>query len=160
MLATRRWFAAVLSIAALCLLGAGACPAQTFRGAINGTVTDASGAVVPEAQITATDNGTRIVRSTLSSSAGEFSFPDLPLGQYTVSASANGFGTIKVNQVQVSAGSVYTLPIKLAIASSSSTVEVQASTLALDTTSLTQTTVLSSAAVKNIPLNGRDYAQM
>jgi hypothetical protein len=160
MLATRRWFAAVLSIAALCLLGAGACPAQTFRGAINGTVTDASGAVVPEAQITATDNGTRIVRSTLSSSAGEFSFPDLPLGQYTVSASANGFGTIKVNQVQVSAGSVYTLPIKLAIASSSSTVEVQASTLALDTTTPTQTTVLSSAAVKNIPLNGRDYTQM
>ncbi len=61
---------------------------------------------------------TRRVSSTssVSSSAGEYSFPDLPLGLYTVSATSSGFETLKVEKVQVSAGTTYSLPIKLAVA--------------------------------------------
>ncbi len=51
--------------------------------------------------------------SSVASSAGEFIFPDLPLGLYTVSATSSGFETLKVAKVQVSAGTTYSLPLKL-----------------------------------------------
>ncbi len=83
---------------------------QTFRGGIGGAVTDQSGAVVAGAQVTATENATNISIRAVSSSAGEFSFPNLPLGSYTVSVSASGFKAMKVDQVPVTAGGTYPLP--------------------------------------------------
>jgi hypothetical protein len=66
---------------------------QTFRGGINGVVTDQSGAVVSEAQVTAVETSTNAFYKTVSSSAGEFAFTDLPLGNYSVTISAIGFST-------------------------------------------------------------------
>ena len=82
------------------------------------------------------------------------------MGSYTVSATTAGFETLKVQKVQVSAGSIYSLPLKLAVAAQATTVEVNAAGLALDTTTPTQTTILSGAAIQDIPLNGRDFTQM
>ena len=59
-------------------------PAQTFRGGITGTVTDTSGAALPGAQIAAVENATGISYKVVSSSAGEFAFTNLPIGDYTV----------------------------------------------------------------------------
>ncbi len=64
--------------------------AQTFRGAINGTITDPSGAVVAGANVKATNTGTGIVLSTVSTSGGAFTFQDVPLGTYKVSVAAAG----------------------------------------------------------------------
>jgi hypothetical protein len=72
----RRLLFAVMLILVLAM-GANA---QTFRGAINGTVTDPSGAVVPQAQVRAIDTATGIEHTTVTTSDGEFSFQDLPLG--------------------------------------------------------------------------------
>ncbi len=138
-----------------------AASAQTFRGGINGTVTDQSDAVVPGATIEITDVATGVTHKSVSSSAGEFNFQDLPLGRYTVSVEATGFKSQKVSDVPVTAGVIYTLPVKLGIASAGAqTVEVSASGLALDTTSTTQTTDIPEAAVQDIPLNGRDFTQL
>jgi Carboxypeptidase regulatory-like domain/TonB dependent receptor len=134
--------------------------AQNFRGGINGTVTDQGGATIPGAQVQITDDGTGVTKTTVSSSAGEFDFPDLPLGTYTVTATDSGFETLKVQKVPVSAGSIYSLPMKLAVASQATTVEVNAAGLALDTTTPTETTVLSGRTIQDIPLNGRDFTQM
>jgi hypothetical protein len=134
--------------------------AQTFRGGINGTVTDSTGAVVSSAAVVATNTGTGVSRSTVSSSAGEFLFQDLPLGTYTISVASSGFSTAKFDKVPVSAGIIYTLPVKLAVSSSAQTVEVDAAGIALDTTTVTQTTVLDSKTVADLPLNGRDFTQM
>jgi hypothetical protein len=134
--------------------------AQTFRGSVNGVVTDQAGAVVAGAQVVAMADATQVEHTTVTSSGGEFSFQDLPLGSYTVTATASGFQTIKVGNVGVTAGTVYTLPIKLTVASQATTVEVSAAALALDTTSTTQTTVLQSKTVQDIPLNGRDFTQL
>jgi len=134
--------------------------AQNFRGGINGTVTDQAGAAIPAAQVQITDDATGVSKTTVTSSAGEFDFPDLPLGAYTVSATASGFETLKVQKVQVSAGAIYSLPLKLAVASQATTVEVNAAGLALDTTTPTQTTVLSGKTIQDVPLNGRDFTQM
>ncbi len=135
--------------------------AQTFRGAINGTVTDPSGAVVANAAVKATNVATDVSVSTVTTSDGQFAFQDIPLGTYKVSVTASGFRPVTVDNVSVAAGSVYTLPVKLSAGSAGTTVvEVSAAALTLDTTTSTQTDTLTDTAVQEIPLNGRDFSQL
>ena len=134
--------------------------AQTFRGSINGTVTDGSGAVVPGAKVTATDTATSAARETVSSGAGEFLFSDLPLSTYKVKVEAAGFQTTEVTGVQVLAGKIYTLPVKLSVTNQATTIEVSADSLSLDTTTETQTTTLEGQSLQDVPLNGRDFTQL
>jgi len=134
--------------------------AQTFRGGINGTVTDQSGAVVPGAAVEAVDTSTGVSHKTVSSSAGEFTFQDLPLGKYLVSVSANGFQTAKIERVPITAGTIYTLPVKLSVAQAATTVEVDAAALTLDTTATTQTAEIGGEPLQDTPLNGRDFTQL
>lgn len=133
---------------------------HTFRGGINGTVTDQSGAVVAGAKVEITNIATNTTLTTLSSSAGEYAFPELNLGKYDITVSATGFKSEKVTGVQVSAGVIFTQPVKLGIATSAETVEVAADAYALDTTSTTQTTIIDEKSVDNAPLNGRDFTQL
>jgi len=134
--------------------------AQTFRGGINGTVTDPTGAAIAQAHVTATEVATATAYNTVASSAGEFNFADLPLGTYKVTVIAAGFETVDVNNVSVTAGTVHTIPVKLGLAQEATTVEVSANALSLDTTTTTQTTVLDSKALQDVPLNGRDFTQL
>ncbi len=134
--------------------------AQTFRGSIAGTVTDSTGAAVPGAQVSAVETATGEEHKMLSTGAGEFSFADLPLGAYTITVMAPSFGTVKVDKVPVSAGVVYSLPVRLQVAQAAETVEVSAAGLSLDTTTTTQTTVLPTTTVQNTPMNGRDFTQL
>jgi hypothetical protein len=134
--------------------------AQTFRGAINGTVTDPSGAVVPDAQVRAINRATAIEHATLSTSDGQFAFQDLPVGTYKVVVTAQGFPTLTVDNVLVEQGAIYTLPATLTISQQATTVEVSAAALTLDTTSETQTTVLTGSDLQTLPLNGRDFTQL
>jgi Carboxypeptidase regulatory-like domain/TonB dependent receptor len=134
--------------------------AQTFRGAINGTVTDPSGAVVPNAQVKAINKATAIEHATLSTSDGQFAFQDLPVGAYKVVVTAQGFPVLTVDNVLVEQGAIYTLPAMLTISQQATTVEVSAAALTLDTTSETQTTVLTGGDLQTLPLNGRDFTQL
>lgn len=81
-------FSLVLALSALM-------PAQTFRGAISGALTDASGAAVPDASVQLTSPSTGLKRSTLTSQSGDFSLPDLPLGLYDLTITKAGFSTVK-----------------------------------------------------------------
>jgi Carboxypeptidase regulatory-like domain len=157
---TRSVFTAwVLALAVLIALPATAF-GQTFRGGISGTVTDQSGAVVPGAQVAAVETATNTAYKTVSSTAGEFSFSNLPLGDYTISVKASGFKSEKVDKVPVTAGATYTLPVKLSVASAGETVEVTADSLSLDTITDTQSTALPEEVVQNLPNSGRDFTQM
>lgn len=149
--------AASVLVAALAVPGSSA---QTFRGGINGSVTDATGAAISGATVTAINTGTGVKLGGVSSSTGAFLFEDLPLGEYSIAITATGFANTKVDHVNVSAGQIYTLPVKLQVTSSNEVIEVSAASLALDTTTVTQTSVLSSKEVANMPLNGRDFTQM
>jgi len=133
---------------------------QTFRGAINGTVTDPSGAVIVNAQVKATETATGIEHNTVTTSDGQFSFQDIPLGIYKVTVTAQGFPAYTVDKVEVVAGTIYTLPVKLAMQQQATTVEVSAAALTLDTTTQTQNTTISTQIVQDIPLNGRDFTQL
>ncbi len=134
--------------------------AQTFRGAINGTVTDPSGGVVPNATVRATENATGIDHNTVTTSEGSFAFQDIPLGLYKVTVTATGFPAYTVDKVEVVAGQIYTLQVKLNLQQQATTVEVSAAALVLDTTTQTQTMTIPDDVVQNIPLNGRDFTQM
>src|SRR5271157_1720664 len=134
--------------------------AQTFRGAINGTVTDPTGSVVPNAQVKAIDTATSVEHTTTTTSGGQFVFQDLPLGTYKVTVTASGFAVTTTDNVPVTAGQVYSLPIKLGMAKQSTTVEVSAAAIALDTTTPTQTFTIADQSVQDMPLNGRDFSQL
>ena len=134
--------------------------AQTFRGAIHGSVEDPSGGVVAGAEVKAVDTATGVEHATVSTSGGEFTFQDIPLGTYQVSVVAKGFSKATVDKVPVTAGSVYTLTVKLSIGSEATTVEVSAAALTVDTTTPTQTMTLSGVQVQDAPLNGRDFSQL
>jgi hypothetical protein len=142
------------------LLVVGVAQAQTFRGAINGTVTDPSGSVVPNAQVKAAETSTGIEHTTVTTTDGQFSFQDIPLGLYKVTVTASGFPPYTVDKVEVVAGTIYTLPVKLSMQHQTTTVEVSAAALTLDTTTQTQTTTITDAVVQEMPLNGRDFTQL
>ena len=149
------WFAA-----ALFTIIAAAAYGQTFRGAINGTVTDATGAVVPKANVTVTNTGTSVSQSMVTTTDGAFSFQDLPLGTYSISVTASGFQPVTVSNITVTAGKVYTLPVKLAVGQTTTAVEVSAAAIAVDTTTSTQSDTLPTSSIQDLPLNGRDFTQM
>src|SRR6267378_375112 len=135
----------VLTILVVLSLAVGA-NAQTYRGAINGTVTDPSGAVVPNAQVKATEKSTGIDHNTVTTSDGLFAFQDLPIGTYKVTVTASGFALMIVDNILVAQGAIYTLPVKLS--------------LTLDTTTETQTTLVTGDDLQALPQNGRDFSQM
>ncbi len=134
--------------------------AQTYRGAINGSVTDPSGAVVPNAEVKATDRATDIEHTTVATGDGLFVFQDLPIGIYKVTVTASGFPTLIVDNIHVAQGAIYTLDAKLKISQQATTVEVSAAALTLDTTTETQTTLLTGTDLQTMPQNGRDFTQM
>jgi hypothetical protein len=143
----------LLSVAAVGL-------AQNFRGGINGIVTDQTGAIVAGAEVKATNEETAVVYTTAASTAGEFSFQDLPLGNYTIAVAQSGFSPVKVTGVRVTAGTVYNLPVKLAVATTTTTVEVSAAALAVETTNTTLISALPTTMVQDLPMNARDFTQM
>jgi hypothetical protein len=133
--------------------------AQNFRGALNGTVTDAQGALIANASVVVSNVDTHVSHTTVSTSGGEFSFQDLPLGTYSVTVTVSGFSTAKYDKIALQAGTTYTLPVKLAISTTATTVEVDAGALALDTTSTVLTTDIPSQVINDAPSNGRDFTQ-
>ncbi len=134
--------------------------AQTFRGGISGTVTDPSGAAVAGATVKGTQTETNLTHVTVTSSAGEFSLPDLPLGLWQVTVTQPGFEPVQVNQVNVEVSKVVSLPIKLQLASQGQIVEVSAAAVSVDTDSSTLNAVIPDKAVQDIPLNGRNFTQL
>lgn len=134
--------------------------AQTFRGGINGTVTDATGAAIAGAAVKATNTATGLVKESVTTGSGEFTFQDLPLGPYQVSVAQPGFESARVDGINVEVSRIVTVPVKLGVATQASLVEVAASNVNLETTSVTLGTVIPTKAVQDIPLNGRDFTQL
>ena len=144
----------------LALLASAPLFSQTFRGAIGGTVTDASGAIVTGAMVKLVSPDTGLTRDVASSSAGEFVFQDLPLGKYDVTVTQSGFDTVHVSGLAVDAGKVNSIAIKLEVAKQATTVEVEASAVAVETAASAETSLINTKEINDIPLNGRDFTQL
>lgn len=149
-----------LFLAILLLAACGEATAQNYRGSINGAITDPSGAGISSAAVTATEMATDTIYKTTPSTTGEFVFPNLPSGNYTVSVNSPGFKTMRVSNVTVAAGAVYTLPMAMKVAQSAESIEVSGAAVTLDTTTTTDITDIPYKEIKDIPLTGRDFTQL
>ena len=96
-----RTFSSVLFSLVLLLCLSSTLLSQTFRGGIQGTVTDSTGAAVAGADITVKSADTGLVRTGKTNDEGDFLFTELPLGAYSVTATKSGFGTKVTNGITV-----------------------------------------------------------
>ncbi len=135
--------------------------AQTFRGTVLGTVTDASGAVVPGAKVAVKNTGTGLERITETSADGSYSLPELPIGTYTVTVTQAGFQTFVATGVTVDVASERRIDAALKTGEVSTKVEVSADQLPMvETTTNTLGGVLTAQIVQDMPVNGRDYTKL
>lgn len=133
--------------------------AQQTLGAINGTVTDSSGAVVQGAKVTVRNNGTNLELSRTSKGDGSFEFVDLPLGTYTVTFAKDGFKTEVHNQILVRGNLTTTVNGALEPGAVSATVTVTATPL-MNQTDTSNGYTLGSELVESIPLGTGSFTQL
>jgi hypothetical protein len=129
-------------------------------GSFSGTVTDNSGAVVSGAKITVTAQATNAAREALTDDSGHFLVPSLGIGDYTIRAEASGFRPAESKDVRLQVDEHRELDFKLVPASVSTSVEVNATEVAVQTTNPTLGQVITSEEVAELPLNGRDFVQL
>ncbi len=125
-------------------------------GAISGTVRDASGAAVPNAQVVVANESKGIRRALNTTEAGVFAAPSLvPDSGYSVTVTSKGFSTYELKNIPVSVGQNVTLEVELVVAGTSTQVEVEAVAPIVDATKTDVSQVVSSAQIQDLPINGR-----
>ena len=153
-----RWWGSILVGAVVMLLCGIPALAQVDQGTINGTVTDSSGAVVQNAQVTLTDTDTGLVLKSPTSSNGYYVFSPVKIGHYTVSASAPGFATASLSGLVLNVNQRLSANLKLTPGNVSQTVNVTAGPEQLLQTEQSSTgQTVSTQVINDTPLNGRNY---
>jgi hypothetical protein len=131
--------------------------AQVQNGSVIGTVTDPSGAVLPHAQVTALSvtTGTHFV--TVTTASGEYVFPSLPIGRYTISARLHGFKTSVRSEIPVEVGQRQAVNFNMQLGSVVQTVQVTSSVPPLETQSASPGLVVVNRYVQDLPLSIRNW---
>src|SRR6266550_268574 len=150
-------FSAVLF---LIVIGAARVDAQAVRATILGTVRDSTGAALPGVSVEARHVGTGGAQTVVSNEQGRFNLPDLPLGTYEVQASIAGFQTVVHKGLTLTVGSQNVVDFTLPIGQVEETVTVTGESPMVDTTSAAFATTISQKQIAELPLNGRNYAQL
>jgi hypothetical protein len=139
------------------------CAASAFGqtlGEITGRVSDPSGAGVPGATVTLTSVSTNAVRTTDTTSSGDYTFPSVPPGFYNVKTEHKGFKTATSNNVEVQVQQTVRLDVSLQVGQVSESVEVSAAADLLQAENASVGTVIENRAVTDLPLNGREYLNL
>jgi hypothetical protein len=147
----------LLALAFLSIASVGA-SAQIDRAELEGTVNDASGAVIRGARVQVLEADTGISQEQQTNSNGYYRFSGLAVGRYTVTVTGTGFKTHVIDQVVVQVGQTRTLDIRLAVGAIAEKVEVKASDAPENRASAEASTVIREDQIANLPNNGRDWA--
>src|SRR5437016_11367916 len=147
----------VLSLAAILLSNV---QGQTTQGGIVGTVHDQKGANVPDVNLTVTNPSTGLQRQTKTADNGVFRVMALPTGVYQIRAEAPGFATTTTNGVEIGVDQIRDMEIVLKIGTKTETVEVQSEAALTQTESSKLGEIIDNRKVEELPLNGRDFAQL
>jgi len=134
--------------------------AAAQSAAFSGIVTDASGAVIPDASIQLVEQATKAKLSTSTNHSGFYSIPEVMPGHYELTVSANGFATEIRKDVTVNVGAKISLDFSLHIGSQSDQVTVDGSGEQINTTDASVSTVIDRQFVENLPLNGRSFQSL
>lgn len=133
--------------------------AQTNAGALSGRVVDASGGALPGVTITATNGSTGFNRNLVTGADGSYRFQSLPIGTYEVTADLSGFSAVTTRGVEINVATDRSLNITLKQASVKEQITVTVSAPLIETTPATGR-VVSQREISNLPLNGRQFANL
>ncbi len=139
------------------IVALGTAYAADVNGRIKGVVTDPQGAVIAGVRITATNAATGIKFDTVSASDGVYLFPDLPVGTYSISATAPAFKTFTANGIVLTIDQEYEEAIHLTVGSQTEVVQVNAAAVQVDTSQMQLSNVINSQQMEELPLIGRNF---
>jgi hypothetical protein len=129
-------------------------------GKIVGTVLDPSGAVIPGAKVVATQSAIGVQTEALANGNGAYVFPALPPAGYDLTFTANGFASLTQRGITLQADQALTVNVSLTIGAASTSVTITTETPQVDTTTGTMSQVIGEQEVNDLPLNGRNAAQL
>ena len=134
--------------------------AQTGAASLTGIVSDQSGATVPGATVTATNQATNVTYTAVSNQAGNYTVTSLPVGTYVVKAELSSFKTAATKPIQLEAMQIARIDFKLELGALQETVEVSSDAQVLQTESAVVGEVISGSTLSALPLNGRNTGQL
>ena len=142
------------------LLSGNIAKAQFEDGSIVGAIHDSSGAIIPGATVSATNTATGIVATATTNSSGEYEFPSLRVGVYTVKAESQGFSTAVAQNISVSVSGRTRIDLSLKVGGSDSTVEVNDVALSLETDTSQRGQTITNYQSEALPLVSRNYSDL
>jgi Carboxypeptidase regulatory-like domain/TonB-dependent Receptor Plug Domain/TonB dependent receptor len=134
--------------------------AQYDNGSLVGTIRDASGASVPGAVVTITNNATAVAAKTTTNAAGDYEIPSLRVGVYTITASAPGFTDAVANNITVSVGARERIDLSLKVGATQTVVEVSDVALQLETETSERGQTITNYQSEALPLVSRNYSDL
>src|SRR6202162_2285470 len=146
-------------VLSLCLICSTLTFAQSTGGRILGRVQDTSGAVLANVKVTAVNEATGISRTTQTNASGDYVFPEVPVGTYTLTFDLSGFKTNVRKSVTLDLNQVITLNMSMQVGASKEVVEVTSEAPLVDTTTTQLGAVADARSVTQLPLNARDTYQ-
>ncbi|WP_109485854.1 TonB-dependent receptor [Occallatibacter savannae] len=150
----------VLALAAVLTTAAGSAFAADTNGRIKGTVVDPNGAVLSGVKVSATNEATGVKFEATTGATGEYLFPQLPIGKYTVSVTTSGFKAFSAKGIVLNIDQEYVEPVKLEVGSTAEVVEVTAAAVQVDTTDMQLSNVVTGAQLVELPLIGRNFTAL
>ena len=139
------------------LISVAACAQSGNQASLEGTVIDSSGAVVPNASVQLTNQGTGATLTANTDSSGYFRFPVIPVGLYDLTVNQPGFAPYSNRNIDVAVGAKVNLKIALAIAGKAEAVNVTAELPVVETTRTQVSSTVDDRAVRDLPTNGRNF---
>ncbi len=133
--------------------------AQQSTAALNGTVRDSSGAVVPEARIVLTSLDTNMVQTAATNSTGIYSLVNIAPGNYSVEVTKAGFSLAREPRIALSVNQTATLDFTLTVGKASQTVQVSGAATNIEASTAELGTVINTKEVNDLPLNGRNFTR-
>jgi hypothetical protein len=138
------------------LAGASFTQAQTVQGVVTGTIFDGTGAAVPKANVALTNIGTSISQSTMSGADGSYRFSLVPPGMYKLTVKAAGFTEKQITQIKVDPSETLPVNATLAVSTSTTTVDVEASGALVQTANADLSTTINERTIESLPLLTRN----
>jgi hypothetical protein len=159
-LVSRRLCRTLLAVVASALLLPAIASAQFDTSTVLGTVKDSSGAVVPGVTVTLKNTATGITASAVTDADGNYQFLNVRVGPYSVRAELQGFSTAEAKDVSVTVNARQRVDLTMAVGNIGETVEVVGASKLLETDSSDRGTIIAKEQIVNLPLNGRNYADL
>src|SRR6266481_1422065 len=149
----------VMALFLFCFALSGIAHAQSTTS-LNGTVTDSTGAAVPNAKVSATNQATGIVSGTQTDGAGAYLFPALPIGIYRLEVKASGFQSAVISNLKLDVATSVTQNVEVKVGEATEKIEIVADAAIIETTTNSMGQVINEKTVQEIPLNGRHFTDL